>query len=34
LLEYLEEIIGSSGHVEEIESLQRQLEAENEKKIE
>ncbi len=34
LLEYLEEIIGSSAHVEEIESLAKQLEVENEKRIE
>lgn len=34
LLEYLEEIIGSSHHVEEIENLQKSLELANEKKIE
>ena len=34
LLEYLEEIIGSSAHVEEIESLAKSVEIQNEKKIE
>ena len=34
LLEYLEEIIGSSVHIEEIEALAKQIELENEKRIE
>jgi structural maintenance of chromosome 4 len=34
LLEYLEEIIGSSAHVEEIEQLAKMVEMQNEKKIE
>lgn len=34
LLEYLEEIIGSSQHVEELDSLSKQCELENEKRIE
>ncbi len=33
LLEYLEEIIGSSTHVSEIERLGRELEIENEKRV-
>lgn len=34
LLEYLEEIIGSSKHIEEIDGLTKTLDGENEKRIE